>query len=184
MLIRANSTSGGLKHRDPMQPINWRGWRLIHFDLANDPIVHYTGDDTFTSGWLFDSFYMKHENIDPDSPDTPFQQWSGVINFDELGYSHWDATGVSRQASIDDIELPSSGMAAISNSQGLIKLYDNTIHVITNSSINHVTVYTLTGTVVAQSQTSTVDVSHLQSGIYVTVANTSNGSITAKVLKH
>lgn len=184
MLIRANSTSGGLIHRDPMQPINWRGWRLIHFDLANDPIVHYTGDDTLTSGWLFDSFYMKHENTDPDSSETPFQQWSGIINFDELGYSHWDAAGVSRQASIDDIDLPSSGMATISNPQGLIKLYDNTIHVITNSSINHVTVYTLTGAIVAQSQTSTVDVSHLQSGVYVTITNTANGSITAKVLKH
>ena len=185
MLLRANTKSGGLKYRDPMQPIDWRGWRPIHFDLANDPIAHYTGSENFTSGWLFDSFYIKHENIAPDTPDRPYQQWSGVLYFDELAYSHWDAEGVSRLASINDIELPTNGVNDNpASSEGYISIQANELHVATTGKVSDVRVYTIAGTTVAHGTAPTTDISDLQPGVYIVTARTTNGMLTAKVLKH
>ena len=185
MLLRANAKGGGLKYRDPMIPITWRGWNLISFDLVNDKIANYTGTDTFTSGWLFDSFYMKHQNIDPNDAEKPYQEWYGILYFDELAYSHWDAESVSRQANIDDVEIPSGGMEnVVSLSQGSIRVNGNTLHVSSCNNVYNVSVYTIDGAMVARGNEPTLDVSHLHTGIYIAVANTENGIITEKVFKH
>ena len=184
MLLRANTKGGGLKYRDPMMPIDWRGWRLVTFDLVNDNIANYTGTDTFTTAWLFDSFYIKHANIDPEQTEVPYQEWSGVLYFDEIAYSHWDDENFSRQATVEDITIPSIGINdAIAPAQGAIALRGNSISVTAGAPVTDVYVYTIAGTVVAHGNAPTLDVAHLLPGAYIVVARTPAGTLTSKVLK-
>lgn len=184
MLLRANTKGGGLKYRDPFIPIDWRGWRLISFDLINDNIAHYTGTDSFTSAWLFDSFYIKHLDIDPEQSEIPFQEWSGTLYFDEVAYSHWDSENSYRQASIDDVSIPSTGVNPIaSHVNGSILLRGNTITVTGIDSVSDLFVYTITGNLVAHVKASSLDISHLLPGAYLVTALTDNTTLTAKVLK-
>lgn len=109
-MLRVNGS--GLKHTDPMTTIDFRGWQLVTWDIANDPFAAFTGEETEFSSWRFDSFFMTHEYTEEDDDSVPFQAWTGEIIFNSLEYNKWDETAV-QNASISDIELPASGIEAI-----------------------------------------------------------------------
>ena len=65
------------------------------------------------SQWRFDSFLFRHEYTDPDDDSVPFQAWEGEVIFNSLEYNKWNNT-VTQTASINDIQIPSSGIENIS----------------------------------------------------------------------
>lgn len=106
-MLRINSSE--LKYHDPMTTLDFRGWTLVTWDLANDPFIHFTGEATTMSKWRFDSFLIKHEWTDIDDESVPYQAWTGEIIFNGLEYNKWDESAV-QTANIADIELPSDGV--------------------------------------------------------------------------
>ena len=107
-----------------------------------------------------------------------------MLYFDEIAYSHWDDENFSRQATVEDITLPSTGINdAIAPAQGAIALRRNTISVTAGAPVTDVYVYTIAGTVVAHGNAPTLDVAHLLPGAYIVVARTPAGTLTSKVLK-
>ncbi|MDE6161676.1 MAG: Ig-like domain-containing protein [Muribaculaceae bacterium] len=180
MLLRANSKSGGLKYRDPMQPLDWLGWRLISFDLANDPIAHYTGSDTFTDGWHFDSFYIKHTESNPGEA---YRHWSGVLHFDEVAYSHWDESA-QRQARPEDIDLPAGVVDNITGgARPVISRHGNIVSVTADNDDAQIYIYTLAGTVAAHASAASIDITALPAASYVAKAVTRAGTATAKIIR-
>ena len=59
----------------PWYTIDWRGWKLVSWDLANDGCGTWIGDDTLTNPLRFDSFQLTH---------VPGAALTGVIWFDDL----------------------------------------------------------------------------------------------------
>ena len=110
-MLRINNSE--LKMTDPMTTVDFRGWTLIAWDLKNDAFQHFTGEATAMSQWRFDSFLFRHEYTDPDDDSVPFQAWEGEVIFNSLEYNKWNNT-VTQTASINDIQIPSSGIENIS----------------------------------------------------------------------
>lgn len=110
-MLRINASE--LKYTDPATTVDFRGWTLISWDLKNDAFQHFTGEATEMSQWRFDSFLFKHEWTDEDDDTVPYQQWNGEVLFNGLEYNKWDNTA-TQTATIEDIEIPSSGIIEIS----------------------------------------------------------------------
>ncbi len=100
-MLRANSSNGGLKYQAPQTLIDFRGWKLIVWDLNNDAYTSFSGSDALLSIWRFDSFFLRH--LDENGV---LSDWSGDLYFDNLDFNRW-ATGI-REAKIDDITIPSA----------------------------------------------------------------------------
>ena len=109
-MLRINGSE--LKYHDPMTSVDFRGWKLVTWDLANAPFQHFTGETTTMSTWRFDSFLIKHEWTDEDDDSVPYQEWTGEMIFNSLEYNKWD-NNATQTASISDIEIPSSGIENI-----------------------------------------------------------------------
>lgn len=182
--LRCNSKSGGIKHRDPEMTLNFRGWRLIHWDLANDAWGSFTGTDEMNVPAYFDSFFMVHEDIDPDDEETPFQEWDGSIYFDELGHGKWDDENFTRNAKISDITIPSSGIDNVYTGSKLAIVYDGESIVTKNAcDVEAIEVFSMTGKLVAKGHTPSLRVSHLENGVYVAKATSATDTVTIKFVR-
>ena len=101
-MLRATSSNGGLKYQEPQSKIDFRGWKLITWDLKNDAYTSFTGIDALTETWRLDSFFLRHvteSNIDT--------EWGGDLYFDNLEFNKWDST-TTRKAQLDDVKIPVS----------------------------------------------------------------------------
>lgn len=132
-MLRINASE--LKFTDPITTIDFRGWKLVTWDLANDPFQHFTGEATEMSQWRFDSFLIKHEWTDEDDDSVPFQAWTGEIIFNSLEYNKWDNNAI-QTASISDIALPSSGVELINNDDNAPVEYYNLQGIKVNNPAN------------------------------------------------
>lgn len=106
-MVRATSASGGLKYPEPQTVVNFRGWKLVTWDLANDAYTAFTGTDALTGYWKLDSFFLRHvveEGIE--------KAWSGELYFDNLEFNKWDETA-TRTAILDDVTIPTSGIDTV-----------------------------------------------------------------------
>lgn len=113
-MLRANNSP--LVNTNPLTSINFRGWTLITWDIANDPYQQIVTASAISAinQWRFDSFYFKHEATDADDESTPYQAWSGEVLFNSLEYNKWDNTAI-QTASISDITLPTNGIEDINS---------------------------------------------------------------------
>ena len=100
-MLRINNSE--LKFSNPITAIDFRGWNLITWDLQNDSFQHFTGEATTMEQWRFDSFYLKHQNIDENDTTNPYQEWNGEIYLANVEYNKWDKNA-KQTASIDDIK--------------------------------------------------------------------------------
>jgi N-acetylmuramoyl-L-alanine amidase len=100
-MLRATSSSGGLKHQEPQTKIDFRGWKLVAWDLKNDPYTAFTGTDALSSVWRLDSFFLRHVNESGVN-----KEWSGDLYFDNLEFNKWD-NSATRTAKLDDVTIPS-----------------------------------------------------------------------------
>ncbi len=180
IMARVKSTNG-LNH-GPQMPIDFRGWRPLIWDL-NGECETFTGDGTMSGSIYIDSFFMIHEDTDPDDEDIPYQEWQGQVNFDNLMWTKWDYENSERNANIEDVAIPESGVANIAVDRGAITCDGTYAAVATNAAVNSIEVYNLAGARVAAAKASRVNVSNLAKGVYVVRALTSAGTVTAKIVK-
>ena len=108
-MLRATSSSGGLKYQDPQTKIDFRGWKLITWDLKNDAYTSFTGTDALTAIWRFDSFFLRH--ITESNIDT---EWNGGLYFDNLEFNTWD-NSATRKAQLNDVKIPASNIEDITS---------------------------------------------------------------------
>ncbi len=180
--IRVRNSGNGIKYRDPETTIDFLGWRLLSWDLTNDSYAAFTGTDELKAPIYIDSFFMIHQDIDPDDEETPYQEWEGDVYFDELGYGKWDSENFSRTASISDITIPVSGIANVVAAKGSIAVNGDILSV-NGAEASTIDVYAVSGAVVAHSASSAVNVSALPAGVYIAKAKTNAGTIIAKFVK-
>lgn len=182
--LRCNSKSGGIKYRNPEMTLDFRGWRLLHWDLENDGWESFTGTDNLGSPAYFDSFFMVHEDIDPDDEELPYQEWDGAINFDELGYGLWDNENFERTANINDITIPSSGVENVAAAGSNIKVsYDGTSIIINTQSSATIEVFNMEGRKVARGEGHTISVAQLPQGVYAAKVTTASGNSVFKFIR-
>ena len=101
-MLRANSSSGGLKYHNPQTTIDFRGWKLVVWDLQNDSYTDFTGTDKLEKNWRLDSFFLQH--VEEDGVE---KAWGGDLYFDNLEFNKWDTTA-TRKASLNDVTIPST----------------------------------------------------------------------------
>lgn len=183
-MLRINNSE--LKHQDPQTTINFRGWNLIKWDIKNEPFAHFTGESTTISTWRFDSFFMKHEWTDIDDEETPFQAWSGAVNFNNLEFSQWsDATQTAKP---EDIEIPVVGVEGIVEEAPIKVACNGTVlNISAANNIALVNIYNAAGSVVLSNKPSSnnaiISVANLADGVYFAQVTTEGNTKTVKFIK-
>ena len=183
-MLRINNSE--LKHQDPQTTINFRGWNLIKWDIKNEPFAHFTGESTTISTWRFDSFFMKHEWTDIDDEETPFQAWSGAVNFNNLEFSQWsDATQTAKP---EDIEIPVVGVESIVEEAPIKVACNGTVlNISAANNIALVNIYNAAGSVVLSNKPSSnnaiISVANLADGVYFAQVTTEGNTKTVKFIK-
>lgn len=118
-MLRATSSGGGLKHQDPQAKIDFRGWKLIVWDLKNDNYAHFTNTDNLTGVWRFDSFFLQH--IEEEGVE---KAWGGDLYFDNLEFNKWN-NSATRTAKIDDVKIPTTSVEEIGfNANAPVEYYN------------------------------------------------------------
>lgn len=115
-IIFRDSASNSLFRKTEEFLVDFLGWNLYTFDLANDEF-----GETLTSnnpskllrrGWYLDSIYIGHD-VDLDDPleedDPEYKQWTGSLGYSTMQYTKW--ADAERTAKIDDI--PESGVCQV-----------------------------------------------------------------------
>lgn len=182
--IRANSSSGGIKYKNPETQLNFRGWQHVVWDLTNDPYSAFTGEDKLTGTWRVDSFFLRHEKTDKSDATVPYQEWEGDILFDNLEFNKFDNSAV-RTAKLTDIQ---GGVGSIAEAGDIVITCDgNLLKVAAASRIKAVEVYNAAGLLVVSDMANATDyqrpVESLAKGIYIAKVVTENGYATAKFAK-
>lgn len=183
-MLRINNSE--LKFQDPQTTINFRGWNLVTWDIKNEPFQHFTGESTAISTWRFDSFFMKHEWTDIDDEETPFQAWSGAVNFNNLEFSQWD--NATQTAKIEDIELPNVGVEKVANDSSIKVACNGVIlSICATNSIENVNVYNASGALVLNANSTSskaiISVADLSNGVYIAQITTGGNVKTIKFVK-
>ncbi|MCC8037112.1 MAG: Ig-like domain-containing protein [Bacteroidales bacterium] len=115
MMVR-DVASNGLLYK-PHVATTWRGWRLLYWDFDNDEQTNFTGTSSLGNNAYIDSYYIRHEDIDPDEAeeddDLLYQYWEGDLYFDMLAYSAWDSENFERTANINDVVIETSGITEV-----------------------------------------------------------------------
>ena len=70
--------------------IDWVGWRLVEWDLENDPVGSWLGNGILEGSLRFDSFQLKYQ---PES-----SAGFGQLHFDQLALAKATATSIERRA--------------------------------------------------------------------------------------
>lgn len=183
--IRANGASGGIKYRDPETVLDFRGWKHVAWDLANDPYLAFTGEDELTGDWRLDSFFLTHQNTD-NTPDVPQQSWEGVILFDELEFNKFDASAV-RTASISDIELPLGGIQQNGCESISVIRAGQTLKISADGNIANVEIYNASGSKVISTSPNSgnaeIQLGGLGNGVYIAKVTADNAAKTVKFVK-
>lgn len=183
--IRANGASGGIKYRDPETVLDFRGWKHVAWDLANDPYLAFTGEDELTGDWRLDSFFLTHQNTD-NTPDVPQQAWEGVILFDNLEFNKFDALAV-RTASISDIELPQGGIQQNGCDGISVIRAGQTLKISADGNIANVEIYNASGSKVISTSPNSgnaeIQLGGLGNGVYIAKVTADNAAKTVKFVK-
>lgn len=182
MMIRANSTGGGLKNKKDYMKLDFRGWNLFTWDIMNDEFEAFTGTENIKEAtkWYFDSFTLTHR-LNED------MAVSGSIGYHQFAASKWDSNA-ERQASLADIEMSDSAVEAVSEADITIKMANETLTVVSGSQIKSVDVYTIDGKLATTKQGTnntvlTLSLNSLPKGVYVVKAQTTMETKVSKISK-
>lgn len=188
MLVRANTTGGGLKYRSDYMPIDFRGWNLFVWDMQNDDFTHFTGTEDLkkATAWYFDAFWQLHEYTDPDDEDIVQTEWIGDTGYHQVAYSKWDDTA-ERQATLEDVEMSSVSDVVAENNAMTLAVSDNLLTIKAGADIKAARVYGVDGAQVTvangHGNIATANIANLTAGVYIVNVITENGSETAKFVK-
>lgn len=117
--------------------------------------------------------------LHPDSPGfidyMTCQHKDGQINFAN-NHPEWQGDCTPSVANLEDIE------------NELFELYPNPtsgdLNIETNGQLEHVTIYSVTGAVVLESTSSSINISNLQNGVYYVKVNSEGQILSKKVIKN
>lgn len=170
--VRTGNKNGGIKYN--LKPIDYRGWHLVAWDLANEEYQHFTGTEELGDLWRLDSFFLKHEKTDPSDATVPYQAWKGEIYFNQLEYTQFDKNA-ERKAKLDDIV----GIEDINTPSNdiIIVALDDIVSVKSEYEINSVNIFNAAGVLVAS-------VSPNATHSVISTGNLSNGLYLAKVVSN
>jgi len=142
----------GIKSQKPI-PMDWAGWKLISWDMANDEcVVWLTGGDPQVKG------QANFENVGFEAPAKPAEFNTSYILVDDLRLVRFgDYVGIQNPSNAD---------------KGLtIKTTPESVELISDVNIKAVEVYSLAGVLVnsvsPSSSEYTLDKNTLQKGIYI-----------------
>lgn len=182
--VRTGGRNGGMKYCP--RPINFVGWNLVCWNLADDEYTHYTGTDELGADWRLDSFFLKHENTDGNSdPSVAQQAWRGEVYFNDLRFMQFDNNSV-RTARIEDIvtgiDLETKHTPTVSAS-----IHGGMLNVKTNATIRSVSIVSTDGQQVASvrpnTHEATISMAHLARGVYIVNIKADGLTKTIKVAR-
>jgi N-acetylmuramoyl-L-alanine amidase len=170
--------SGGLE-ASPWYTITWTGWKLVSWDMLNDPVVPWVNaDGVLTNPLYLDSFQMTY------TPGSPNQ---GTVYFDNL-----------RTASYTQVVSIEGPLADVPDTYKLDQNYPNPFNPATNIRFGvpedanvRLEVFDLLGRRVAELHngpmragyhTLNFDASRLASGVYIYTLRTDQTAISRKML--
>lgn len=150
----------------PWYSINWIGWKLISWDLSNDPVYGWVNGNGVLNGTNFrlDGFHFRYVTGGAQK---------GTLYFDQYRFLSPDnGTSVS-QPKVDAV----------------IKLFPNPVENVLNihadETINMVRIYSISGQLMMVAQVGSdkamLHVGHLSSGVYLVEVNTESGRKHAKI---
>ena len=120
-MVRLNGTGASGLIQNNALTLDFRGWKVMAFDIYNEPFVHFTGEGDALGAsqkWCYDSFYMRHYNTDDEYDDDgeplPVQAWDGDILFDNIKAVHYDRNAV-QTATLED--MPATGIEDITQTK-------------------------------------------------------------------
>ena len=180
--VRTGGKNGGIKYN--LKPIDFRGWHLMIWDLANDTYQDFTGTDELGDNWRLDSFFLKHEKTDAADASVPYQAWKGEICFNQLQFVKLDNTAV-RKAKLEDF----SGVEAVKVADGgiVVVALGNAVSVNADGVIRTIDIYNTAGVRVASATPGTTGAvlatDNLVGGLYVVRVVTDLGSKTVKIAR-
>lgn len=183
--VRTNGRNGGIKYN--LKPVDYLGWHLVSWDLANDAYTHYTGTDELGSEWRLDGFFLKHENTDNvTDPSVPRQAWRGEVYFNDLRFVQFDNNAV-RTATIDDITTTGIGHEGRRVPAVTVSVRTDALTVTSDSTVRSVGVFSTDGMLVASahpgSRKATIAIGHLAKGVYVVKVETDGLTKTVKMAR-
>lgn len=178
--VRANSGSGGVKYQTP-KPITFRGWDIMTWQMNDDSYVDLSGTDKLTGKWMFDSFFIKHEDTGDDE-EIPQQAWTGSLRFDDLKYVKYDNNAV-QTATLEDI----GAVEGVNDVTDIIITQNNgNISVTSKSDIANVAIYSVSGEQVIEKAPNTtycnISTGNLVKGVYIIKIKSETGAKTKKVI--
>ncbi len=107
---------GSLKYRKDFMPLDFIGWNLFVWDFENpEDIACFTGTKLSFNGetkWCLDGIYVNHHITDEDDEEVPYEEWTGDLGFSSLEFTKWTEEN-ERQAHVEDVVLPGTGVANI-----------------------------------------------------------------------
>ncbi len=148
--------------------INWIGWKLISWDLANDPVYAWVNGNGVLdgTGFYLDGFHLRYNALST-------KKTSGALYFDDLRFVMYDQNPVS--------------VAEISSQE--LRVYPNPVkdvlYINSPEPISELRIYDLAGRLVlsrkASGGLSTVNVAQLRAGWYVVQAKSDESWVNAKI---
>ncbi len=190
ILIRDFSTNYLVRRAEGMT-VDFLGWRPFVWDLSNDEMSNFTGENGgMNAKWYLDAIYIDHNfgESDPvlDPEEEGYKSWSGQIAYYEMKQSTWDDQA-ERMASVTDIDLPGSGVAAVETADIAIRISGGILSVNAPAEISAIEVYAIDGRcelkVAPAATQATVAVDALPAGVHIVNVVTAAGSRTAKLVR-
>lgn len=186
LLFRDSASNGLVKKAQPMI-VDFLGWNLFVWDLTNDMQANFTGEKPLGTKFYLDAIAIEHK-VDTENPlepeDEGYPQWSGHIGYNQMRFSKW--TDATRTATINDIELPNTGVDAVKAAALKLDFNGTVATASAATAVNSIKVYALDGTTVASATPAatfaTVDLSTLPAGVYMVQAATATAKETIKIV--
>ena len=193
LFIRDQTSNGIVKKGEPMVA-DFRGWNLFVWDLANDEMGHFTGDpanNNLSRKWYLDALNIDH-NFGEEGPvfdpeEEGFMAWSGQIGFYAIEHGDWDAEA-TRTATINDIELPGSGVIAVDTEADIrTAVSGDILNVFAAATIGSVEIFAVDGRLevaaTPDANTASISLAALRSGVHIAVIRTAAGNKSVKIVR-
>lgn len=160
--------ANGIKSHNPIK-VDWAGWKLISWDLTNDPNVAWLAGTAGLAGTEF-----NFENVGWEAPTKPTDFSPSFIYVDDLRVVKLNTyTSIENQIEENDESIT-------------IGVVSGAINVVSSTEIKEINVYTLSGTLVKQispkANEYTINDIAYTSGVYVVNVITGTSQKTEKVV--
>lgn len=188
LFIRDFSTNYIVKRAEGLT-VDFLGWRPFVWNLAEDEIGNFTGENGgMNAKWYLDAIYIDH-NFGEDDPvfdpeEEGYKAWNGMMAFYEMKHSKWDDSA-ERTASIDDIDL--SGVEEVAVDRIAVRVNGNVLTVNAPAEIETIAIYSIDGRAellaAPAAASASIALDTLPAGVHIVRVAGSFGSTTLKFVR-